>query len=86
MNTQAVALREKNSLFFNDFKMFIIQILYIIYLLDYLGDIIEKNTHHRCKTVVLWTISKIKLFLGLRLYIFCIFYYLNIMINTKSNS
>ena len=52
----------------SNFKTFIIQILCLIYLLDYLDNIIKKNIHHRCKAVVLQTISEIGLFLGSRLY------------------
>ena len=40
-------------LFFNNFKMFIIQISHLIYLLDCLGSIVEENTHYKYKVVVL---------------------------------
>ena len=66
---QVVILKEKNSLFFNNFKVFIIQILYLIYLLDYLGDIIKENIYCRYKIMILRTVSGIRLFLGLRFYL-----------------
>ena len=49
--------------------MFIIQTSYSIYLLDYSGSIVEENTYYKCKTVVLQTIFKVRLFLGSRFYI-----------------
>ena len=61
------SFKKKNSLFFNNFKAFIIQILYLVYLLDCSGGIVEENMYYRCKTVVLQTISGIGLFLGSRL-------------------
>ena len=60
--------RKKNSLFFNNFKIFVIQTSRSIYLLDYSDSIIEKNIHHRYEAVVLWIIFGIRLFLGLRFY------------------
>ena len=62
------SFKKKNSLFFNDFKVFIIQTLYLIYLLDCLDNIMEKNVHCRYKAVVLWIVSKVGLFLGSRFY------------------
>ena len=62
------SFKKKNSLFFNDFKAFVMQILYLVYLLDCSDNIMKKNVHRRYKTVILWTVSGIGLFLGSRLY------------------
>ena len=48
--------------------MFIIQTSHLVYLLDYLNDIVEKNTHYRYKIMILQTVSKVRLFLGSRFY------------------
>ena len=57
---RVVALREKNSLFFNDFKVFIMQTLYLVYLLDCSGGIMEENAYCRYEAVVLWTVFGVK--------------------------
>ena len=49
---RAVALRKKNSLIFNNFKVFVMRILYSICLLDYSDNIIEKNVYYRCEVII----------------------------------
>ena len=64
---RAVALRKKNSLFFNNFKVFIMRILYLIYLLNYSDNIIEKNIYYRYEVVIIQIISGVRLILKSRL-------------------